>query len=144
MSSLIEQRLEEIHGLDLAFDAATNGPQDVLFLETDFEYATGLNALVQEIYRIFLTPLGSLVDDPGYGIDLSMIGQANDPRITIGLTRVAFLNALQHSSFQNRFTVAQLDVEYSQNQPNALSVTGRLEVNGFEELLTFQQLVSSN
>ncbi|MEO0376645.1 MAG: hypothetical protein AAF329_18900 [Cyanobacteria bacterium P01_A01_bin.17] len=130
--SLVEQRLLEIHGIDISFDAATVGPQDVISLETDFEYAEGLEALVQEVYRIFITPLGSLVDDPGYGIDLSMIGMANDPRVTIGLTRVAFLNALQHRSFENRFQVARLDVEFSQNQPNALTVTGFLEVFGYE------------
>lgn len=124
----------EIHGSDIAFDAATNGPQDVIVSETDFEYADAVEALIDEIYRIFITPVGSFVDDPTYGIDLSMLGMANDLRVTIGLTRVAFLNALQHRSFQGRFTVARLDVEYDQNQPNALSVTGLLEVAGYDAI----------
>lgn len=122
---------ELTHGTDLAYDGDLFGLQDVLTASTDvdFAYSVGVQALKEEIERLFLTPKGSCVDDPTYGIDLNLVGTAiTDLRVTIGMARVAVLDALEHPSFATRFRVASLDVDWAPSTPNALWIIGRLEV----------------
>ena len=130
----LAQRLEELFGLDIGFDAEILGTQDATEANsaTDLQYPNGAIALKEEIERVFLTPKGSFVDDPTYGIDLDVIGTQVDSRVTTGLARIAVLDALEHPSFANRFRVAELEVIWAPEVPNALSIFGVLEVFGFE------------
>jgi hypothetical protein len=133
--------LESTYGIDLAFDVITGvqGTKDVLDNRqfqadpsNDFRYTRGTEALAQELQRLFdLTPIGSLIDDPGYGIDWGFIGDRNDPTITIPLARVAIRKALEHPSFSSRFRVASLEVWFDVETPNALWSKGILECFGF-------------
>ena len=130
-------QLESTFGIDLAFDVATGvqGTKDVLENNSgdDFAYVGTTEALAQELQRLFdLTPVGSFIDDPTYGIDWGFIGDRNDPRITIPLARVAIMRALEHPSFASRFRVKRLDVWFEPQTPNALWCRGVLEVFGFD------------
>ena len=141
---MLPTEIESIFGIDIAFDVTTGvqGTKDVLSNgaefpdaspSTDFRYVSGTVALAQELQRLFdLTPLGSLIDAPEYGIDWSFIGDRNDPRITIPLARVAIRRALEHPSFRDRFRVHSLRVWFDDGTPNALWCRGILEVFGFE------------
>lgn len=132
MSDPITARLEETFGLDLGFDA-TLGAQDVVeaISGADYNYQQGPIALKEEIERLFITPKGSCVDDPTYGIDLSMIGETIFPPVTCGMVRVAVLDALEHPSFRGRFQVEELEVGWSPDSPGAVVVYGVLGVFGF-------------
>lgn len=126
-------RLEETFGLDLGFDA-TLGQQEVVeaISGADYNYQQGPLALKEEIERLFITPKGSLVDDPTYGIDLDIVGDTLYPPVAIGMARVAVIDALEHPSFRDRFRVEQLEVDWRSETPNALWVYGVLGVYGFE------------
>lgn len=125
--------LENIYGIDLSFDALRI--KDLPADPTDFQYVSGVQCLAQELQRLFdLTPLGSCIDDPTYGIDWDFIGTPNDPRITVGLAKVAILRGLQHPSFDGRLKVRSLSVEFSPSEPNALRVSGVLDCYGFESV----------
>jgi phage baseplate assembly protein W len=133
------QNLETIYGIDVSFDVlfGLKGTKDVQANEanTDFQYVSGPQALAQELQRLFdLTPLGSCIDDPDYGIDLDFIGTPLDPGVAAGLTRIACLWALNHPSFASRFRVDSLEVSWDPNVPNALSIDGTLQLYGFEEI----------
>jgi hypothetical protein len=86
----LTERLEETFGLDMGFDA-TLGQQEVVeaISGADYNYQQGPLALKEEIERLFITPKGSLVDDPTYGIDLDIVGDLLIPPIAIGMARVA-------------------------------------------------------
>jgi hypothetical protein len=124
--------IESIFGSDIAFDASP-GLTDAIAssTETDLAYRVGVLSLREEIERLFMTPKGSFVDDPTYGIDWGLIGTNFDPRVSLGMARLAALNALQHPSFNTRFRVRQLETDYSFQTPNAIYVYGLLEVFGF-------------
>lgn len=129
--------LEQVYGIDLSFDAqfGLQGTKDVRanIVNTDFVYLSGPTALAEELQRLFdLTPKGSCIDDPTYGIDLDFIGTALDPKVVTGLAKTACLEALQHPSFQSRFRVAGLEVTWNASTPDALTVLGVLELSGFE------------
>ena len=134
--------LEEIYGIDLSFDLGFNfkGVKDVVANQgnNDFDYVAGPLALAQELQRMFdLSPKGSCLgdsEDLSYGIDWDFIGQPNNPEVMTGLVKVAVYQALQHPSFQARFRVAALDTYWQPESPNAISVTGILEVFGFEQI----------
>lgn len=133
------QNLELIYGTDISFDVrfGVKGTKDVVAnaANTDFKYVVGPEALAEELQRLFdLTPLGSCIDDPSYGIDLDFIGMPLDPEVGAGLARVACLKALEHPSFASRFYVESLDVSWSPNTPNALTVEGALKLYGFEKI----------
>jgi len=124
--------IESLFGSDVSFDASP-GLTDVLpnAQNTDFLYQEGVLALREEIERLFMTPRGSFVDDPTYGIDWQLIGTNFDPRVSLGMARLAALNALRHPSFRTRFRVRQLETDWSFQTPNAIYVYGVLEVFGF-------------
>lgn len=124
--------IESLFGSDISFDASP-GLTDALANTqgTDLAYQVGVLALREEIERLFMTPKGSLVDDPTYGIDWGLIGTNFDPRVSLGMARLAALNALQHPSFRTRFRVRQLETDWSFQTPNAIYVYGVLEVFGF-------------
>lgn len=135
----LQRTLEERYGLDISFDAqfGLRGTKDVMANQndTDYRYVAGPVALAEELQRLFdLTPKGSFIDDPGYGIDLDFIGQPNNVGALLILTKIACLNALKHPSFATRFRVAALDVAFDPNEPNALRVVGVLECYGFESV----------
>lgn len=137
MSNDLQLRLDAIYGLDIGFDVrfGVRGTKDAVVNAqgNDFEYVSGIAALAQELQRLFdLTPRGSFIDDPEYGVDLDFIGTQNDPRITVGLAKVAVLRALQHPSFADRFQVRSLEVTFNPQEDTALRVNGVLEVFGFE------------
>lgn len=135
MTEALTQRLEETFGLDIGFDGEILGTQDATENErsaADLQYQQGPIALKEEIERLFITPKGSCVDDLTYGIDLDQVGTQIDPRITTGLVRLAVLDGLEHPSFSGRFRVAELEVIWTPNAPNAISIWGVLEVFGFE------------
>lgn len=135
MTTVLTQRLEEIFGLDIGFDGEILGTQDATIEEVtgaDLNYQLGPAALKEEIERLFITPKGSCVDDPSYGIDLEVIGTQVNPLISTGLCRIAVLDAFEHPSFANRFQVAELEVIWTPNAPGAISIWGVLEVFGFE------------
>lgn len=137
MVKQLDQVLQEIYGIDLSFDAqfGLQGTKDVLAGDGDFAIVSGPMALAEELQRLFdLTPLGSCIDDPTYGIDLDFIGTAINPPVTCGLVKVAVLNALEHPSFAERFRVADLFVTWNPTSPNAVSVDGVLELYGFESI----------
>jgi hypothetical protein len=128
--------LETVHGIDLSFSVHTGvrGSKDVLYTDSDFRYSPSLVALCEELQRLFdLTPIGSFIDDPTYGIDWN-IGEALDPRVHVALTRLACLRALQHPSFKSRLQVKKMDAWWDSNSPNAIFVKGTLEVYGFENI----------
>lgn len=132
--SALDQRLEETFGTDIGFDA-TQGEQDVTeeFNGADYNYQIGPQAIREEIERLFITPQGSLVDDPDYGIDLAaIIGQQLDPRVMVGLVRFEVKRALEHPSFRTRFRVKQLQAVWLPSAPNAVYVLGVIEIFGFE------------
>jgi hypothetical protein len=124
--------LEVIYGADLGYD---NDPRlsDVVENDgADFQYPPpGPLVLAEELERLFITPRGSLVDNPTYGIDWEVIGTNLDPRVTLGMTRLAVLNALEHPSFASRFRVADLRTDWTPSTPNAVYVWGVLECFGF-------------
>lgn len=125
--------IEAIYGADLGYD---NSPRVADVAEQqeggDFQYPDpGPLVLKEEIERLFITPKGSLVDDPTYGIDWEVIGTALDPRVTLGMTRLAVLNALEHPSFTSRFRVAELETDWTPETPNAIYIYGVLECFGF-------------
>lgn len=133
----LQAHLESIYGIDIAFDArpGVRGTKDAVpnLADSDFAYVSGPGALAQELQRLFdLTPKGSCIDDPSYGIDWDMIGTPVDPRVTVALAKAAIYQALQHPSFAGRFRVAWLDVQWRQSEPNALRCLGILECFGFE------------
>ena len=126
--------LEITHGIDISFDTqfGLKGTKDVVATDSDFVYSFGAVALAEELQRLFdLTPRGSCVDDPEYGIDLDFIGTRNGVAAA-GLARIACLQALRHPSFASRFRVRKLDVIFSPDEPNALRINGVLQVFGFE------------
>lgn len=123
--------LESIYGLDLGTGLVDDWAADVLSGPTDFEYAAGPRALQQELERLFVTPKGAVVEDPSYGIDWGVIGTMLDPRVSLGLARLAALEALEHPSFQSRFRVAELATDWSPATPGAIYVSGVLECFGF-------------
>lgn len=128
MSDLL---IESIYGLDIGFD---NDPRlsDVTEQASDFAYPSGVLALKEEVERLFRTPKGSLIDDLAYGIDWEVIGTALDPRVTLGMTRLAVLQALEHPSFVSRFRVAELTTDWTPETPSAVYVWGVLECFGFQ------------
>jgi hypothetical protein len=124
--------LEIIYGDDIAYDNDPRSGDVTEGEDPDFVYPPpGPLVLKEEIERLFLTPKGSLVDDPTYGVDWEVIGTAFDPRISLGMTRLAALNALQHPSFASRFRVAELETDWTPETPNAIYVWGVLECFGF-------------
>lgn len=139
--------LETIYGIDLSFDVRTGvqGSKDVVVngQGNDFAYVSGVVALAQELQRLFdLTEPGSFVDDSGYGIEWP-IGQSNDPRVTIALTKLAIVRAMGHPSFVGRCKLRYLDVQFSPQEPNALRVGGIVQCVGFEgsPLMSFDYLL---
>lgn len=141
MNNQLLTTLETIHGIDISFSVRTGvqGSKDVLSTGADFRYSPSLVALCEELQRLFdLTPVGSFIDDPTYGIKWN-IGEALDPRVHVALTRLACLRALRHPSFISRFQVKRLDAWWDSESPNAIYVKGTLEVYGFEniQLLNF-------
>jgi phage baseplate assembly protein W len=83
----LDSTLEAIYGYDIGFDNGT-GLVDADANATDFNTPMGPLALREELERLFLTPLGSCIDDPTYGIDIDyLIGTQLDPRVSIGLAR---------------------------------------------------------
>ncbi|MCD8487904.1 MAG: hypothetical protein LRZ84_14500 [Desertifilum sp.] len=124
--------LESLFGIDIGFDlptgkAATQGTKDVIanVEDTDYKYVKGIVALSEELQRLFdLTPKGSFIDDPTYGIDWEFIGSPADPRAMCGITKVAVYQALNHPSFRERFRVKALDVRWKPETPNVLYVRG--------------------
>lgn len=133
--------LECLHGVDIAFDVSTGvrGTKDVKFTENDFVYSSGPVALAEELQRLFdLTPRGSLIDDPSYGIDWEWIGKQADPDIACAMTRLAVIRALSHPDFRSRFRIHRVDCEWRQEDPNVLRVKGMLEVYGFESIGMFE------
>lgn len=133
----LTQTLEETFGLDIGFDGEILGTQSVEEDEisgADLNYQLGPAALKEEIERLFITPKGSCVDDLTYGIDLDIVGTQIDPRVTTGLCKLAVLDALEHPSFADRFRVTELEVIWTPNAPNAISIWGVIEVFGFEGL----------
>ncbi|MBD2019359.1 hypothetical protein H6F43_04070 [Leptolyngbya sp. FACHB-36] len=129
--------LESIFGIDLAFDASLRGSKDVAANvdNTDFLYSPSIVSLKEEIERLFnLTPRGSFLDDPDYGLDLDWIGQPLNPQVAVGLAKVECLRALTHPDFATRFRVRDLAVRWNPTEPNALRIEGLLEVYGFEEV----------
>lgn len=131
----LTQVLEETFGLDIGFDGEVLGTQSVEEDEisgADLNYQLGPSALKEEIERLFITPKGSCVDDLTYGIDLDIVGTQVDPQVSAGLCKLAVLDALEHPSLVNRFRVAELEVIWVPNAPNALSIWGVLEIFGFE------------
>lgn len=134
MANTLERRLEETFGADISFDPS-QGEQDVVeeFNGADYNYRIGPLAIKEEIERLFITPKGSFVDDPTYGIDLrELIGQQLDPRVVVGLVRFEVKRALEHPSFATRFRVRQLQAVWLPSSPNAVYVLGVIEIFGFE------------
>lgn len=133
----IEQRLLDIYGIDLSFDArpGVQGSKDVVAngAGDDFAYVPGPGALAQELQRLFdLTPVGSFIDDPTYGIDWSLIGTAIEPRVATALAKLAIVRALSHPSFEGRCRLTWVDVWWQPSEPNALRCVGVLQCFGFE------------
>lgn len=123
--------LEAIYGVDIGFDNDP-GLNDASEGDQDFAYPLGPLALKEELERLFLTPKGSCIDDPSYGIDWEVIGTTFDPRVTLGMTRLAVLQALEHPSFAKRFQVAELVTDWTPQTPGAVYVWGVLECFGFQ------------
>jgi hypothetical protein len=128
---MLDPLLEAIYGIDIGFDNdfQTNDATDA---DTDLAYPVGPLALAQEIERLFLTPKGSCIDDPSYGIDWEVIGTTLDPRVTLGMARLAALQALEHPSFTTRFRVAELVADWTPQTPGAIYIWGVLECFGFK------------
>lgn len=131
------RNLEQTFGIDLFFDSqfGVRGTKDVgeNSTQTDFLYSSGPAALAEELRRLFdLTPRGSFIDDPEYGINWEFIGQPLDPRVAVGLTKIEVLRALEHPSFKSRFRVRWLDAKWKPNEPTVIRVGGLLELYGFE------------
>ncbi len=129
----LDSTLEAIYGYDIGFDNGTGlVDADANANGTDFNTPMGPLALREELERLFLTPLGSCIDDPTYGIDIDyLIGTQLDPRVSIGLARLAVLNALSHPSFASRFRIAELEATWTPEYPNAIFIYGVLECFGF-------------
>jgi hypothetical protein len=149
MDEALLSQLEQIHGIDISFDVKTGvqGTKDVRHTDRDFIYSPSIVALCEELQRLFdLTPKGSLIDDPDYGIDFSFIGQQLDPRVTSALVRLAVLQTLQHSGFRDRFRVNSVDAYWQSEDPNVIRVVGTLEVYGYEDvgLLSFGPYALNN
>lgn len=133
-------QLQEIYGIDLYFDLGMGlkGTKDCVANQdnTDLIYVNGVQALAQEIQRMFdLTPKGSCLgdgEDLAYGIDWDFVGQPNNPDVMVGLVKAVAIQALQHPSFAGRLQVAAMEASYDPTQPNAISLAGVLEVKGFE------------
>ncbi|GEM_PF-7004385 len=139
-----QQILESIHGIDLSFDArfGVQGSKDVVpnFAGNDFAYAAGPVSLAQELQRLFdLTPVGSFIDDPTYGINLHpFIGKRLNPPVAIALCKTEVLRALKHPHFLSRFRVRSLNVLWNPEVSRALEVRGVLEVYGFSNVAYVQ------
>ncbi len=131
MLDSLQRSLEIRYGIDLAFD--TQKCRDVEVDGLDFAYARSVECLQEELERLFsLTPQGSFIDDPDYGVNIDWIGTSPNPDVAVTLARVEIQRALEHPSFSTRMQVKSLEVSWQPTEPNALRVTGTIECFGFE------------
>lgn len=131
MLSNLEASLRRRYGIDIGFD--TQHCRDAIAGETDFEYVEGLVALQEELERLFtITPQGSFIDDPEYGLKMDWIGTSPDPEVATTLARVEIQRALEHPSFATRLSLQYLEVSWDALEPNVLRVNGTIECFGFE------------
>jgi hypothetical protein len=131
MSNNLEKSLRDRYGIDIGFD--TQHCRDVVTDDADFQYAEGLVALQEELERLFtITPQGSFVDDPEYGLNTDWIGTSPNPEVATTLARVEIQRALEHPSFASRMQLRGLEVAWDSTQPNVLTANGVIECFGFE------------
>lgn len=131
MSNNLEKSLRDRYGIDIGFDAGHC--RDVVVGEHDFEYVEGLVTLQEELERLFsITPQGSFVDDPDYGLNMDWIGTSVNPEVATTLARVEIQRALEHPSFATRMQLKGLEVAWNSTEPNVLRITGTIECFGFE------------
>lgn len=136
MLSSLESSLRHRYGIDIGFD--TQHCRDVVTDEHDYEYVEGLVAIQEELERLFtITPQGSFVDDPDYGLNIDWIGTSPDPEVATTLARVEIQRALEHPSFATRITLKGLEVTWRSVEPNVLRVQGTIECFGFEGVSLF-------
>lgn len=131
---------ELLYGIDLDHDGsfAPDAIRDVASTEAgDPQWLSGLIVLQQELERLFhLTPKGSLVDDPTYGINWPIGEPILDVQAKVGLVQSAVGEALRHPSFRERFSVRACRGFWLPSTPTSIYVIIELELFHFQETWT--------